>query len=389
MNQNNSSASLHIWVSRAASLSSGDRHPPRGGGQRWGPVGTAGSSLEKVLLLSSLREGVQGWGVVCAGHSPMLEGHGRVSAREEGTYRLAHRVTRPGSRLQSSVHRASSPGPGAEPRSGGWQSRGRRHRGCSGTPRSPRRSAHSQLLQGPRGCRSGWACLCWSHHLGSMGALRGGLWERQAPRRWRGGREDNHGLLCQAVNGNLGVLQGQAHPLRTPRGHICGCSPSFPGVGVMQKGQADEVAEWGEGVGREQRGWGTHAEAKHLDRSAQGPGLDLDGCHSLTQGARGLLGGPGSQEVARGGSQEPGGEPGRLGGGRAGLSLTRLQLDVAASFDLCDPAVVNGPRGLWNRQLGLRTSGPLQRWAETQSPATGSLQPSADESCSPGVRSYL
>lgn len=106
------------------------------------------------------------------------------------------------------------------------------------------------------------------------------------------------------------------------------------------------MAEWGEGVGREQRGWGTHAEAKHLDRSAQGPGLDLGGCRSLTQGARGLLGGPGSQEVARGGSQEPGGEPGRLGGGRVGLSLTRLQLDVAASFDLCDPAVVNGPRGL-------------------------------------------
>ena len=62
VNQNNSSASLHIWVSRAASLSSGDRHHPRGRGQRRGPVGTAGSSLEKVLLLSSLREGVQGWG---------------------------------------------------------------------------------------------------------------------------------------------------------------------------------------------------------------------------------------------------------------------------------------------------------------------------------------
>lgn len=32
------------------------------------------------------------------------------------------------------------------------------------------------------------------------------------------------------------------------------------------------------------------------------------------------------------------------------MSLTLLQLDVAAPFDLCDPAVVNGPRGLWNRQ---------------------------------------
>lgn len=36
------------------------------------------------------------------------------------------------------------------------------------------------------------------------------------------------------------------------------------------------------------------------------------------------------------------------------VRLTLLQLDVAASFDLCDPAVVNGPRGLWNRcNLGL------------------------------------
>lgn len=39
VNQNNSSASLHIWVSRAASLSSGDRHHPRGRGQRRGQTG--------------------------------------------------------------------------------------------------------------------------------------------------------------------------------------------------------------------------------------------------------------------------------------------------------------------------------------------------------------
>lgn len=38
--------------------------------------------------------------------------------------------------------------------------------------------------------------------------------------------------------------------------------------------------------------------------------------------------------------------------GRPGLEaarLTLLQLDVAASFDLCDPAVVDGPGGFWNR----------------------------------------
>lgn len=71
--------------------------------------------------------------------------------------------------------------------------------------------------------------------------------------------------------------------------------------------------------------------------------------------------------MARGGSQEPGGAPGQLGGGGAGLSLTLLQLDVAASFDLCDPAVVNGPRGLCNRHgVG---SGPLGLCSGAQKPS--------------------
>ena len=103
-------------------------------------------------------------------------------------------------------------------------------------------------------------------------------------------------LGSKRAYGNLGVFQGQVHPLRTPRGHICGRSPSFPGVGVMQKGQTGEAAERGEGVGREQRGWGTHAEAKHLDHSAQGPGLDLDGCHSMIKGAPGRTWNPGGDK---------------------------------------------------------------------------------------------
>ena len=162
----------------------------------------------------------------------------------------------------------------------------------------------------------------------------------------RGAGEDNHGLLCQTVNGNLGIFQGKVHPLRTPGGHICGCSPSFPGVGVMQKRQAGEAAE---GVGREQRGWDTHAEAKHVDHSAQVLGLDLNGCGSLTCGEEGSWEELEARRWQEGAPRSQEGHPASWEEAGAGLSLTLLQLDVAASFDLCDPAVVNGPRGLWNR----------------------------------------
>lgn len=101
------------------------------------------------------------------------------------------------------------------------------------------------------------------------------------------------------------------------------------------------------------RGWGSHQkgrwvrgrmgvvvledspEAKHLGPSAQA--LAWSPMHEarLRQVTRRLLEGPGIQ----GGRGEPGG----LG------RLTLLQLDVAAAFDLGDPAVVNGPGGLWNR----------------------------------------
>lgn len=33
--------------------------------------------------------------------------------------------------------------------------------------------------------------------------------------------------------------------------------------------------------------------------------------------------------------------------------LTLLELDMATAFDLCNPAVVDGPRRLWNRQLSV------------------------------------
>lgn len=83
----------------------------------------------------------------------------------------------------------------------------------------------------------------------------------------------------------------------------------------MQKGQTGEAAEQGEGMGREQRGWGTHAEAKHLDHSAQGPGLDLDGCRSLIKGAPGRTWNPGGDKRglpgARRGAWPAGGGRGR------------------------------------------------------------------------------
>lgn len=142
---------------------------------------------------------------------------------------------------------------------------------------------------------------------------------------------------------------GESPSPEDPRRHICGCSASFPGVGVMQKVQAGEAAEGAEGVGREQRGWGTHAEAKHLDHSAQVLGLDLDGCGSLTWGEEGSWEELEARRWQEGAPRSQEGHPASWEEAGAGLSLTLLQLDVAASFDLCDPAVVNGPRGLWNR----------------------------------------
>lgn len=85
---------------------------------------------------------------------PTRQGPGG-SLEGEGTYRQAHQVTRPGSRLRFSAPRASCLGPGAGPRSVGRRSRDRHRIGCSGTSRSPPKSARSQLLQGPRRHRVG------------------------------------------------------------------------------------------------------------------------------------------------------------------------------------------------------------------------------------------
>lgn len=81
--------------------------------------------------------------------------------------------------------------------------------------------------------------------------------------------------------------------------------------------------------------------------------------------------------MTRGGSQEPGGEPGWREEAGAGLSLTLLQLDVATSFDLCDPAVVNGPRGLWNRHSS--GSGPLGLCSGGQKPSAQPLAASSPQ----------
>lgn len=63
-------------------------------------------------------------------------------------------------------------------------------------------------------------------------------------------------------------------------------------------------------------------------------------------------------------------------------SLTLLQLDVATSFDLRNPAVVNGPGGLWNRH-GLGSAPPgLCHSGKNPRP---SPHPSTDKSCSQGV----
>ena len=77
-------------------------------------------------------------------------------------------------------------------------------------------------------------------------------------------------------------------------------APHFPGGGVHAKGQAGEVVEWGEGVGR-----GRGAVGEGLGPSARVLDLDTDRCHSLTQ-----TGGKG----APGGTCKPGGAEGSLAG---------------------------------------------------------------------------
>lgn len=58
------------------------------------------------------------------------------------------------------------------------------------------------------------------------------------------------------------------------------------------------------------------------------------------------------------------------------MRLTLLQLDVAASFHLCNPAIVDGPGGLWNGQGP--GSAPL-RGAHPSVPASPSALRLADE----------
>lgn len=50
------------------------------------------------------------------------------------------------------------------------------------------------------------------------------------------------------------------------------------------------------------------------------------------------------------------------------VTLTLLQLDVATSFDLRDPAVVNGPRGLWNRHGSGSVPLPSRKKPQSQPP---------------------
>lgn len=127
-------------------------------------------------------------------------GGGRGSLQREGTYRLAHQVTRPESRLRSSAPRVSSLGPGAGPRSAGWRSRGRRRTGGSGRPRSPLKSARSQLLWGPRG------------HVVGAGPARA-----PSPLRAPPGREGTRALPCKAVQEQSWDAAQDVRSLRTQK----------------------------------------------------------------------------------------------------------------------------------------------------------------------------
>lgn len=96
--------------------------------------------------------------------------------------------------------------------------------------------------------------------------------------------------------------------------------------GGRQTGQAESTRGRGG-----QRGLKTHAEAKRLGPSAWALGLDLGGWGLLWSAVRGA--------------------DGSLADGEArarAATLTLLQLDVATAFELRDPAVVDGPWGLWN-----------------------------------------
>lgn len=106
--------------------------------------------------------------------------------------------------------------------------------------------------------------------------------------------------------------------------HLWLCLSSPWGGGHTEAGrQGRQRAPEGE-VGR-------GAEAKRLGPSAWVLGLDLGGWGLLWPAVRGA--------------------DGSLADGEArarAATLTLLQLDVAAAFELRDPAVVDGPWGLWN-----------------------------------------
>lgn len=123
------------------------------------------------------------------------------------------------------------------------------------------------------------------------------------------GTEGNHGLPCTAVNGNLGIFQGNVHSLRTREGTTMAAAPHFPGGGVHAKGQAGEVAEWREGVGRGRGAVGTTQRPGTLAHPLESwTWTRTDVTARLRQVARGCLVRPASQEGQRG----------------AGLGLVRL-----------------------------------------------------------------
>lgn len=186
-----SPAPSYTWASTVRASPPGTMQPPQGGGPRQGPGGhpvTQPGRAQSSVLPSGLMEGV-----FRGQHSRDTR---RSLEREEGTHRPAQKVTGPGSQLQSSAPHVGSPGPAAGPHSAEWQSRGRRHTGCAGRSRSPRRSARSQRLQAPE-ATTGQSRTC-PHPLvplslnGTMG-LAGGL------------QEGGHGFCAQLSDGNLSI----------------------------------------------------------------------------------------------------------------------------------------------------------------------------------------
>lgn len=147
-NPNNFSASLHIWVSKAAASLPGTDTPSTGMGAEAGACGdtwvTQPGGAHRSVFPNSLTEGV----LRDAFFQRTGAGEGLCKGKGLTDW---HQVTRPGSRLQFSAPRVSSLGPGAGPHSVGWRPPGHHHTGCSGRPRSPLKSARSRLLRGPRG----------------------------------------------------------------------------------------------------------------------------------------------------------------------------------------------------------------------------------------------